>query len=135
MRILGIDLGKRRIGLALGDTVSRIAIGLPTIINDRTVPDNIQSIIRSEKIQRLVVGLPKTLSGKSGDQAAYTQKWAQRLSELLGVEVVYEDERLSSRLAREGLVAIGQQLSKEDIDQAAAVLILQSYLDRNYGVD
>jgi len=131
MRILGIDLGKKRIGLALGDTENRIAIGLPTIQNDRQVAENLQAVIESEKIKRLIVGLPKTMSGVAGQQAGYTQKWANRISALLGVEVVYEDERLSSKMARDGLLAIGNRLKKEDIDQAAAVLILQSYLDRS----
>lgn len=130
MRILGIDLGKRRIGLALGDTHSKIAIGLPTIINISGAADNLRTIIENEKVGKLIVGLPKTLSGKTGSQAAYTQKWADNLAKLLKVSVEYEDERLSSKMAREGLMAISHRLSKEDIDQAAAVLILQSYLDR-----
>jgi len=130
MRILGIDLGKRRIGLALGDTESKIAIGLPTILNDRHLVDNLRTIIKGERIKRFIVGLPKTMSGATGEQAGYTQKWADKISQLLEVEVVYEDERLSSKMARDGLLAIGHHLKKEDIDQAAAVLILQSYLDR-----
>ncbi|OGB75254.1 hypothetical protein A2810_01730 [candidate division Kazan bacterium RIFCSPHIGHO2_01_FULL_49_10] len=130
MRIIGIDLGKKRIGLALGDTESRIAIGLPTLQNDRHLVDNLRAVIEGEHIQRLIVGLPKTMSGATGEQAGYTQKWANRIGHLLEVEVVYEDERLSSKMARDGLLAIGSKLKKEDIDQAAAVLILQSYLDR-----
>ncbi|MBN2585585.1 Holliday junction resolvase RuvX [Patescibacteria group bacterium] len=130
MRILGIDLGKKRIGLALGDTESRIAIGLPTIQNNRQVVENIKAVIEGERIQRLIIGLPKTMSGGTGEQAGYTQKWAAKIKELLGIEVVYEDERLSSKMARDGLLALGHKLKKEDIDQAAAVLILQSYLDR-----
>ena len=130
MRIIGIDLGKKRIGLALGDTESRIAIGLPTLQNDRHLVDNLRAVIEGEHIQRLIVGLPKTMSGATGEQAGYTQKWANRIGHLLEVEVVYEDERLSSKMARDGLFAIGSKLKKEDIDQAAAVLILQSYLDR-----
>ena len=130
MRILGIDLGRKRIGLALGDTESRIAIGLPTLQNDRHVMDNLQAVIKGERIQKLIVGLPKTMSGETGEQVRYTQKWADKISNLLDVEVVYEDERLSSKMARDGLLSLGHKLKKEDIDQAAAVLILQSYLDR-----
>ncbi|MFA5270640.1 MAG: Holliday junction resolvase RuvX [Patescibacteria group bacterium] len=131
MRILGIDLGKKRIGLALGDTESRIAIGLPTMQNDQHVAENLQAVIEGERIKRLIVGLPKTMSGATGKQVGYTQKWASKISALLGVEVVYEDERLSSKMARDGLLSLGGKLKKEDIDQAAAVLILQSYLDRS----
>ena len=130
MKVLGIDLGKKRIGVALGDTVNRIAVGLPTIPNNKHTLSEIQKIIEREDIEKIIVGLPKTLSGTTGSQASYTQKWANNLAYTLGVEVAYEDERLSSKLARDGLVAIGKELTKEDIDQAAAVLILQSYLDK-----
>lgn len=130
MRILGLDLGRRRIGLALGDTESRIAIGLPTIRNDGQVAENLRAIIEGERVGQLIVGLPKTMSGATGEQAAYTRKWADKLSRLLGVTVTYEDERLTSKLARDGLLAVRGKLKKEDIDQAAAVLILQSFLDR-----
>jgi len=132
MRILGIDLGKKRIGLALGDTGSRIAIGLPTIKNDSHVADNLRAIIAGERIGKLIFGLPKTMSGGTGEQVGYTRKWAEKISHLLGVAVEYEDERLSSRMARDGLLSLGKKLKKEDIDQAAAVLILQSYLDRSH---
>lgn len=130
MKILGIDLGKKRIGLALGDTVNKMAVGLPTLINDKSTFNSIQEIIKEKEIQKIIIGLPKTLSGVTGSQAAYTQKWATSLANNLGVEIGYEDERLSSKMARDGLIAIGGHLSKEDIDQAAAVLILQSYLDK-----
>jgi len=130
MKILGIDLGKKRIGIALGDTVNKIAVGLPTLVNNKKILSEIQRIIDKEAIEKIIVGLPKTLGGKIGSQASYTQKWANNLAYTLGIGVEYEDERLSSKLARDGLIAIGKELTKEDIDQAAAVLILQSYLDK-----
>jgi len=130
MKILGIDLGRKRIGLALGDTDNRLAVGLPTIINNKIIFRQIRQIIDNHNIQKLIVGLPKTLNGKIGQQASYTQKWAKDLSDYLGVDVEYEDERLSSKMARDSLIAVGQKLSKEGIDQAAAVLILQNYLDK-----
>lgn len=134
MKILGIDLGKRRIGLAFGDTVERIVVGLSTIINDKKTFSIITEIIQREKIEKIVVGLPRTMQGSLGDQAAYTQKWAERLEKITQIPVEYADERLSSRMAKEGLLAIGNKLTKEDIDQAAAVLILQGYLDKLFGI-
>ena len=130
MKVLGIDLGKKRIGVALGDTINKIAVGLPTLINNKNVLSDVQEIIEREGIQKIIVGLPKTLNGQIGSQASYTQKWANNLAHTLGIGVEYEDERLSSKLARDSLIAIGKELRKEDIDQAAAVLILQSYLDK-----
>jgi putative Holliday junction resolvase len=134
MKILGIDLGKRRIGLALGDSVERIVVGLPTILNDKKTFPIVSEIIQREKIAKIIVGLPRTMQGALGDQAGYTQKWAERLMKITQIPVEYADERLSSRMARDGLLAIGNKLSKEDIDQAAAVLILQGYLDKLTGI-
>ncbi len=130
MKILGIDLGKKRIGLALGDTKDKIAVGLPTILQNRNVFNDIKTIIDKNNIKKVIVGMPKTLSGKIGEQGVYTQKWAKDLSDYIGIAINFEDERLSSKMARDSLVSMGKKLSKENIDQAAAVLILQSYIDR-----
>lgn len=130
MKVLGIDLGRRRIGLALGDTEAKIVVGLATIINNRQTFDTINEIVCRENITKLIIGLPRTLNGQLGGQADYTQKWAADLIKATGLAVVYADERLSSRMARNSLAAIGSKLAKEDIDQAAAVLILQGYLDK-----
>ena len=134
MKLLGVDLGKRRIGLALGDTSERIVVGLSTILNDKKTLPTILEIIKQEKIEKIVVGLPRTMQGSLGDQAGYTQKWAEYLTKKAQIPIEYTDERLSSRMAKEGLLAIGNKLSKEDIDQAAAVLILQGYLDKLTGI-
>jgi len=130
MKVLGVDLGTKRIGLALGDTQGKIAVGLPTIKQDKKTFEEIKTLIDTHKIEKIIVGLPKTLNGRTGEQAGYTQKWANELSEQLGIDIVFEDERLSSKMARDGLISIGRELSKENIDQAAAVLILQGYLDK-----
>ena len=130
MKILGIDLGKKRIGIALGDTKAKIAVGLPTMLQNRNIFDELKIIVDQNNIKKIIIGLPKTLSGKLGEQGVYTQKWAKDLSLHLDIAIEFEDERLSSKMARDGLVSIGKKLSKENIDQAAAVLILQSYIDR-----
>jgi putative holliday junction resolvase len=130
MKILGIDLGKKRIGLALGDTKERLVVGLPTLSNNRNVVQQIHDLVEEHEIKKIIVGLPKTLRGDIGSQAAYTKKWAEDIKKSLGVDIVYEDERLSSKIARDSLISIGSNLSKEDIDQAAAVLILQGYIDK-----
>jgi len=130
MKILGIDLGKKRIGIALGDTEDKIAVGLPTMLQNRNIFDELKIIVDQNNIKKIIIGLPKTLSGKLGEQGVYTQKWVKDLSLHLDIATEFEDERLSSKMARDGLVSIGKKLSKENIDQAAAVLILQSYIDR-----
>lgn len=130
MKILGIDLGKKRIGLALGDTKDKIVVGLPTVLQNRNIFEDLKIIINENNVEKIIIGLPKTLSDKLGEQGVYTQKWAKDLTLYLGIAMEFEDERLSSKMARDGLVSIGKKLSKENIDQAAAVLILQGYIDK-----
>ena len=130
MKVLGIDLGKKRIGVALGDLKNHLVVGLPTLLNNAKIWAELQQIIEREQITKLIIGLPRTMAGQQGQQANYTYKWGATANRHLGIEVEYIDERLSSKMARDGLAAIGQELTKENIDQAAAVLILQGYLDR-----
>ena len=130
MRVLGIDLGRKRIGVALGDTENKVVVGLPTLANNKEISAQLKEIISRENIQKLIIGLPTTMRGQSGEQAEYTRKWGEHIANILDIEIEYIDERLSSKMARDGLAAVGKELIKENIDQAAAVLILQGYLDR-----
>jgi len=130
MRVLSIDLGKKRIGVAWGDTDTGIAVGLPTLANNKEILNKLKEIIERENIQKLIVGWPKTMSGQNGEQTDYTERWGSHAKQVLNIDVEYVDERLSSKMARDSLASIGKSLAKEDIDQAAAVLILQGYLDR-----
>ncbi|MBU1092462.1 Holliday junction resolvase RuvX [Patescibacteria group bacterium] len=129
MRILGIDLGKKRIGIALGDTENKLVVGLPTLINDHAIIAELEAIISREQIKKLIIGLPRTMSGQVGKQASYTRKWGDMAMRNLQIDIEYVDERLSSKMARDSLAALGKALKKEDIDQAAAVFILQGYFD------
>ena len=131
MRILGIDLGRKRIGVALGDTENHVAVGLPILINNGDTLNKLKEIIARENIQKLIIGLPTTMTGNAGKQADYTKKWSEHVRKVLDIDVEYIDERLSSKMARDSLESMGKSLTKEDIDQAAAVLILQSFLDRS----
>lgn len=130
MRILGIDLGKKRIGIALGDTENKVVVGLQTLMNDANLWENLREVINRENIEKLIIGLPTTMSGHSGEQADYTRAWGERTKEKLNINMEFVDERLSSKMARDGLANMNKALTKEAIDQAAAVLILQGYLDR-----
>ena len=130
MRILGIDLGKKRIGVALGDTENKVVVGLQTLANDVDLWENLQEVINRENIEKLIIGLPTTMCGHSGEQADYTKVWGDRAKEKLNINIEFVDERLSSKMARDSLANMNKPLTKEDIDQAAAVLILQGYLDR-----
>ena len=70
------------------------------------------------------------MSGQNGKQTNFTGRWGEQANKILQIEVEYSDERLSSKMARDSLMEVKKDLTKEDIDQAAAVLILQGYLDR-----
>ncbi|KKT52993.1 MAG: hypothetical protein VE96_C0004G0005 [candidate division Kazan bacterium GW2011_GWA1_44_22] len=129
MKILGIDLGKKRIGVALGETEHKLVVGLPTIINNHATLSALADIIHRENIQKLIIGLPRTMTGQAGKQAVYTRKWGEMAARILQIDIAYTDERLSSKMARDSLATLGKALKKEDIDQAAAVFILQGYMD------
>jgi len=130
MRILGLDVGRKRIGVALGDTENRVAVGLPTLINNKEILDKLKLIIREKDIKKLIIGYPRTMSGQNGEQANYTKRWSEQIAKELGIDFEYIDERLSSKMARDSLAMMGKSLTRENIDQAAAVLILEGWLDQ-----
>ncbi|HIK29792.1 MAG TPA: Holliday junction resolvase RuvX [Oscillatoriales cyanobacterium M59_W2019_021] len=130
---LGLDIGRRRVGVAGCDGLGLVATGLCTLKRtsfDRDVA-YLQDWVRERQVSVLVVGLPYTLDGTLGNQAKQVQKYAQRLSAALGLPVEYVDERLSSVEAEELMLAEGVSPSwnKETIDRKAAALILQRWLD------
>lgn len=129
IKVLGIDLGKKRIGVALGEIETNLVVGLPTLINSHSTMTELKEIIDREQINKLIVGLPRTMTGQVGKQAEYTRKWGDMAEKILQINIEYVDERLSSKMARDSLAMLGKALKKEDIDQAAAVFILQGYLD------
>ncbi len=130
---LGLDVGRRRIGVAGCDGLGLMATGLTTI--KRTSFDGVLAELKAIVIERdvrvLVVGLPYSMSGDLGSQAKETQKFATRLSEGLQLPVEFVDERLSSIEAK-GLLSDRRRTSgnKAEIDRVAAALILQRWLDR-----
>ncbi|MDD2352832.1 MAG: Holliday junction resolvase RuvX [Candidatus Caldatribacteriota bacterium] len=135
MKILGIDMGERRIGLALSDPLGYTAQGLNTvqIKNPEDVCDKLMDVIKEKKVELLVFGLPKNMNGTLGPQAKKVQEYADKLKQLSGLPVDFEDERLSTVSAEQVLLMADQSRAKRKkaIDRMAAVIILQSYLDRN----
>lgn len=130
---LGLDIGKKRIGVAGCDGTGLIATGLVTIsrTSQKQLVAWLQELVAERQVQVLVVGLPYTMKGSLGYQARLVQKEAQALSTALQLPVEYVDERLTSVEAEQLL--IDQKLSpsrhKELIDRKAACLILQQWLD------
>lgn len=132
-RILGLDFGKRRIGLALSDELGITAQGLPTLTrNTRSEDfDYLSQLIDSRQVQRVVVGHPLNMNGSEGAQARQAVQFGRTLANRYGIEVTMWDERLTTREAGRVLRNSGVGLQKRQgaIDKLSAVLILQSYLD------
>ncbi len=134
MRILAIDLGEKRIGLAISDALGITAQGLPTIQvkNEQEICPKIMETINERNVTQLVFGLPKNMNGTLGPQAKKVQECAQKLKQLSGLPVDFEDERLSTVRAEQVLLEADTSRAKRKkvIDKLAAMIILQSYLAR-----
>jgi putative holliday junction resolvase len=143
-RALGIDLGERRIGVAVGDLAERTSMPLVTLGRAKKIGDDATTIARvaaEQGANLLVVGLPLDMDGSEGPQAAKTREWAEAISEITGLQLRMRDERLTSERAerRIGRPARGRSggppsASARDsyrarIDREAAALILQDEID------
>lgn len=132
-RILALDLGKKRIGLALSDGLGITAQGLPTLqrTNIRADLAALARLIEEREVTVLLMGNPIHMSGKEGRQAVYTRDFAGRLAEHTGVEVRFWDERLTTVHAQRVLRESGISIEKraKAVDQVSAVILLESYLD------
>ena len=133
MRILGLDVGDRRIGVALSDELGITAQGLCQI--DRRGPRpalvTLEALITTHQVQRIVVGMPRNMNGTYGPQAQKTEDFIQRLEQASQLPCVRWDERLSTQQAERLLIAANQRRNKRRAvrDKIAAQLILQNYLD------
>jgi putative Holliday junction resolvase len=130
---LGLDLGRKRIGVAGCDGTGLIATGLTTIERKsfEQVVAELKPLIQERRVQILVIGLPYLMDGSIGSQAKQTQKFAKSLSRALELPIEYVDERLTSHQAKQLLHAqkISPSRNKGLIDRKAASLILQQWLD------
>lgn len=132
-RILAIDLGARRIGLALSDELGWTAQGLPTIErrNRQADLDALAGLISRHTVRLVIAGNPLRLSGEAGAGSREAALFAERLQRRTGVEVRLWDERLTTRQASRVLRSSGVSIAKraKAIDRLSAVLLLQNYLD------
>ena len=130
--ILALDVGEKRIGVALADPSIRIAVAYETIAVDGTELDQIRRLIAYENVATLVIGYPRNQSGEATKQTAYVEQFAARLHDI-EPELVFQDESLTSVKAEELLARQRKPYRKEDIDALAASLILQDYLESRHG--
>ncbi len=136
-RVLGIDFGERRVGLALSDPSATIAQPLPTLqrrAGKRPPIAAITEIIQQNEVVQAVVGLPLNLAGDETEWTRAVREFGGKLHERAGIPVEFLDERLTSVQAERAVRSVGLKRSdreqKHRIDAAAAVLLLQTFLDR-----
>jgi len=137
MRILGLDVGERRIGVAVAD--ERVRVALPVaVVERRELPtdlDAIARLVQEQGAEAVVIGLPISLNGSLGPQAQAVKAFGQEVSDRLSLPIEYWDERLSSVEAQRRLASAGHRgrKAKARRDAAAAAIVLQSYLDAQAG--
>lgn len=136
-RVLGVDFGERRIGLAVSDPTATIAQPLPTLRRRPGKRPPVAAIARlAEELgaREIVVGLPLTPEGEESEWTRAVRRFAEALAERTGLPVHLLDERMTSAHAERAVRALGlprrERERKERVDAAAAVLILQAFLDR-----
>lgn len=138
MRIMGLDVGSKTVGVAMSDRLGWTAQGLEIIqINENQGDfgyDRVKELLDEYQCQKVVVGLPKNMNNTLGPRAEASQAYGQYLIDHFDVEVIYQDERLSTAEVERMLVEqanASRAKRKKVIDKLAAVMILQGYLDRH----
>jgi putative Holliday junction resolvase len=134
MRYLGLDLGSRTLGIAIS-TSGVYASSYKVIRHNeeyKKLLNEVKNIIEEEKIDIIVLGLPKNMNNSEGDKAKLSYDFKDKLEKLTGKEVILEDERLTTVIANNALIGVdkSRKKRKEVVDSVAATIILQSYLDR-----
>ena len=136
MRILGLDYGEKTLGVAVSDELEVTARELETIERERPTHlrrtfARLEALIEEYGIQKAVLGLPLNMDGSEGDRAEKTRAFAEALERRTGLEIIFQDERLTTVEADEILEERGvpRQQRKKTIDALAAALILQDYLN------
>ena len=137
MRILGIDFGDARVGLALSDPTEFLASGIGTVkvTGIGSAVEQVANKIQEVKAEKIVCGLPVNMNGTEGERALRVREFAKRLSEKTGLEVEFIDERRTTVMAHSFMNETGThgKKRKESVDTLSAQIILQTYLDMKRG--
>jgi len=134
-RILAIDYGQKRVGLAVTDPLQIIANGLETVPANETLA-YLKQYFTKEQVDKIVIGLPKQMNGKESESMKYIRPFVTQLQNTFpGMEIVYIDERFTSVLAHKAMLDGGlKKKARQDkalVDKISATIILQSYLESN----
>jgi len=133
-RIMAIDYGQKRVGIAVTDTLQLIANGLTTVLSHE-VFDFLDEYFKKEKVDTLVLGYPKQMNNKDSESFVYVKQFETAfMRKYPAINVVFEDERFTSMIAAQAMVAGGMKKKnrqkKENLDVVSATIILQSYMER-----
>lgn len=132
-RVLALDLGKRRIGLALSDELGITAQGLETLERSNIREDlaRLSQLVLDKNVALILMGNPLHMSGREGRQTEYTREFAARLQAATGLPLEFRDERLTTVEAQRVLRQSGISIEKraKAVDKLAAMILLESYLD------
>jgi len=125
---LGLDVGEKRIGVAVGDNIVKIALPIAVIPNDDEVIINIEKLLDKYNVEKIIVGLPRNSQGEETAQSQFVRDFIEKL-EPLDIPIILQDESLTSVKAEERLKARKKDYSREDIDAESAVIILSDFLE------
>lgn len=135
MRILGLDLGTKTLGVSVSDNTMIIASGVKTIRYNEDFDSlfkELDEIVNYYNVEKFVLGLPLNMNNTFGDAAKRSMEFKEKLEERYDIEVIMQDERLSSVTANNVLIDadLSRKKRKTKVDEVAAIIILQNYLDR-----
>lgn len=139
MRIMGLDVGSKTVGVAISDPLGFTAQGLEIIQIDEEKEqfgfERLMELVEQYKVDKFVLGLPKNMNNTSGPRVEASKAYGEKIAQLFQIPVEYQDERLTTVAAERMLIEqadVSRSKRKKVIDKLAAQLILQNYLDRNF---
>ena len=130
-RVLGLDYGEKRIGVAVSDPLHITAQALAFIPNDEKAMDALSALVFEYEVDKLVIGLPKNREGEDSKTAAYVRQFAKDIGAKLGLPIEFWDERYSTQAVERHLIGadVSRKKRKQSVDSLAAQFILQGYMD------
>lgn len=128
--LIALDVGEKRVGVAIASHVARLPRPLTTLLRGDNFWNQLQTTLKQEVADILVIGLPRNLDGQETAQSAIVRSFVEELKQHTDLPIVFQDETLSSHAARTQLEARGKPFTKGDIDAMAAMLILEDYLNQ-----
>ena len=140
MRYIGLDLGTKTLGISVSDETKTIASPLKTLRfsenNNDEILNELESIVKDFNVEKIVLGLPKNMNNTIGERALVTMEFQKKISDLLNIPVILQDERLSTVSAHNYLLEanVSRKKRKGVVDKMAANIILQTYLDKEKGM-